>query len=354
MRFPESIEGIAPGETAEGTVLRAGGGFYEVDVRTPDIPKTPQILVCSVRGALKKGRQTLSQPVAVGDRVLVLALESFGADARGRRQREGSVQKVLPRTSALARSRYNKTGQVTVANLDQAIIVMSLREPDFNTHRLDRFLVLAEAADLRAVIALNKSDLLKKRELKAETTPIKKLYEGLGYTVCVVSSETDEGIQVLRHQLEGHISAVVGSSGVGKSSVVNAVQPGLHLWVGDVMDIGKGRHTTTEVSLHPLDGGGYLADTPGVKTVSLLAREEVNIAWCFPEIRELAGECKFNDCTHIHEPGCAVREAEEKGTIAATRYDSYHKMETEVAQANLDSKKRGASFAALVMENNAA
>jgi ribosome biogenesis GTPase len=350
MKFPETLEGIAPGETAEGTVLRAGGGSYEVDVRTPDIPNTPQILMCSVRGILKKGRKTVSQPVAVGDRVLVRALESFGADARGRRLREGSIDKILPRRSALARSRYNKTGQITVANLDQAIIVMSLREPDLNTHRLDRFLVLAEAADLRAVIVLNKSDLIKPFRVRFETAPIKKLYGDLGYSVCVVSSETDDGIEELREELNGHISAVVGSSGVGKSSVVNAVQPGLHLWVGDVMEIGKGRHTTTEVSLHPLDGGGYLADTPGVKTVSLMASEEVNIAWCFPEIRELDSNCKFNDCTHTHEPGCIVRAAAESGEISEKRYESYLKMHAEVVQIQADTKKKGATFAALALE----
>ncbi|HEX8834593.1 MAG TPA: ribosome small subunit-dependent GTPase A [Abditibacteriaceae bacterium] len=333
--IPDEIAELAPGLVVQGTVVRAAGGMYEVNVRLDNTDAhgeahpTLHALICSLRGVLKKGKKTTSQPVAVGDDVLVRVLETTGADARGRRLREGNVEEVLPRRTVLARSRYNKTNQVTVANLDQVVVVMALREPDLNTHRLDRFLVLAEAADLHPIIVLNKVDLLKKREIKSEVEPIRKLYTSLGYDVAVVSSETDAGILELRKLLEGHISAVVGSSGDGNSSLVNAVQPGLHLWVGDVMEIGKGRHTTTDVSLHPLDGGGFLADTPGVKTVSLLEREDVNLPQCFPEIRELGPECKFNNCTHTHEPGCAVRTASESGDIAASRYDSYLKMHAE-------------------------
>jgi ribosome biogenesis GTPase len=130
--------------------------------------------------------------------------------------------------------------------------------------------------------------------------------------------------------LKDHISALLGSSGVGKSSLVNAVQPGLHLWVGEVMDMGKGRHTTTDVSLHPLDFGGYIADTPGVKTVVLFEQQDVNLEHCFPEFQTFLGTCKFNDCTHEHEPKCAIRAAVERGDIAAARYESYVKMRLDI------------------------
>jgi ribosome biogenesis GTPase len=235
---------------------------------------------------------------------------------------------VLPRTSVLGRSRFNKTAQVTLANLDQIVIVMAVRQPDLNLHRLDRFLVLAEASDLRAVICFNKIDTLKKRELKSEIGPVVKLYESLGYKCLLTSAEeeTEKGIDELVDELEGHISAFIGSSGVGKSSLAMAVHPDLLLWVGEVMDIGKGRHTTTDVSLHPLPEGGYIADTPGIKTVSLLEQQEVNLPFCFPEFRERSQNCRFNDCSHVHEPQCAVRQAVEKGEIAASRYDSYLKM----------------------------
>jgi ribosome biogenesis GTPase len=303
-----------------------------------------ETLWCSVRGLLKHGRKRSSQPVSVGDRVRVRPSSGTGVDARGRRMREGNIEEVLPRQKTLARSRFNKTDQVSVANLDQAVVVMALREPDFNAHRLDRFLVLAEASDLKAVICFSKSDLLKKRELKKETQPLLDLYRGLGYTAFLTSEETPVGIEELRHALGGHISAFIGSSGVGKSSLLNAVQPGLHLWVGDVMEMGKGRHTTTDVSLHRLRGAGgrtsgYIADTPGVKTVSLLEREDVDVALCFPEFAPLWPGCRFSNCSHVHEPGCAVRAAAAEGSIAASRYESYLKIRSDAAlPANLQKE----------------
>ncbi len=341
----------------DGTVLRAFSGLYEVDVRLPldaslskeqaetaylqslrddpnRIDNQPDandldILLCTVSGKLKKGRRVLAQPVSVGDRVRVRVLETSGADARGRLLREGYIEELKPRASILARSRQNKADQVTVANLDQAVVVMSLREPELNTHRLDRFLVLAEASELKAVICLNKADLVPKRSLKKETKPLIDLYSSLGYKVVVCSAEKDDGVQELRELLRDHLSAVLGSSGVGKSSLINAVQTGLHLWVGDVMEIGKGRHTTTDVSLHRLDKGGYIADTPGIKTVTLLERDDVNLAQCFPEFRAFENGCRFNDCTHLHEPGCAILVAAAEKKIDAARYESYRRMSEE-------------------------
>jgi ribosome biogenesis GTPase len=311
-------------EYSIGTIIKAGGGIYEVDVL--DDPKHEPRL-CQIRGLFKKGRRERTQPAVVGDRVRIQELPTTGEDARGRRLPEGNIIEVLPRRSVLERGRHNKTlAQTTVANLDQVLIVMALREPDLNLHRLDRFLVLAEANDLDAIICLNKIDLLKKRERAKETKPIKELYEPLGYKVLGTSAETDDGIEELSGLLKDKTSALVGSSGVGKSSLAGAIQPGLHLWVGDVMEIGKGRHTTTDVSLHRLGFGGYIVDTPGVKTVSLLEVRDVNLPQCFPEMRERENECKFNNCTHEHEPGCAVRAAVEAGEIVASRYGSYLKM----------------------------
>jgi ribosome biogenesis GTPase len=311
-------------ELLTGTVTRAvGGGLYEVDIAGDDDP-SPR--VCQIRGILKKGRQTTTQPVVVGDSVRVRALETTGTNVHGVYLREGFIEEVLPRRSTLSRGRIGKTSQVTLANLDQAVIVLSVREPDLNTHRLDRFLVLAESNELKSLICFNKIDLMKKRELKKEIAPIKELYEKLGYPVVLTAADEDIGIEEVRDHLKDHISAVLGSSGVGKSSLVNAVQPGLHLWVGDVMDIGKGRHTTTDVSLHPLDFGGYLADTPGVKTVVLFEQQEINLDQCFPEFLPFVDDCKFSNCTHDHEPKCAVREARDAGKIHAARHESYIKM----------------------------
>ena len=331
-------------ELCTGTVLRAfGGGLYEVHLDESDVPNLPPLLdtffnpipedtshgvrlQCTLGGRLKKGRRTQAQPVAVGDRVQVRPKTNTGGDMAGRRLREGFIEEVLPRERILGRSRYGKTAQIAVANLDQLVIVMSMRTPDLSTHRLDRFLVLAEASDLEAVICLNKIDLLPSRALKKEVEPLQKLYESLGYRVLPVAADKDKGIEPLCAVLKDHISAFIGSSGVGKSSLAMAVQTDLLLWVGEVMEMGKGRHTTTDVSLHPLDFGGYIADTPGIKTVTLLEQQDVNLPNCFPEFRRLAPQCRFNDCTHVHEPGCAVRAGVESGEIAQARYDSYLKM----------------------------
>ena len=318
-----SEESATPDEKAElleGVIMRSGGGFYEVDV-----PEEDERLLCSLGGRLKKGKRAWAQPVAVGDRVRVRALETSGKNARGDEWREGFIEELMPRTSQLGRSRFNKTAQITLANLDQVVVVMAARDPDINVHRLDRFLVLAEANKLRAIVCFNKTDLLDKKELKKEIEPIAELYRGLGYPVILTSAlpEEDKGRKALQKELKNRISAFLGSSGVGKSSLAMMIDPELQLWVGDVMDIGKGRHTTTDVTLHPLEKGGYIADTPGIKTVSLLETTEINLSECFPEIKERESKCKFANCTHRSEPGCVVKEAVEKEKIAATRYESY-------------------------------
>lgn len=325
----------------EGTVMKSSGGVYEVDVApTQTLAK---IVVCALGGRLKKGKREFAQPVSVGDNVSVRPVETSGASARGLTQREGFIEAVLPRKSQLGRSRFNKTAQITLANLDQVVIVMASREPDLNPHRLDRFLVLAEANELRVVIVFNKIDLLKRSEIRQEIEPLEKLYSGLGYRTILTSAELgiDLGRNELKDELRGHISAFIGSSGVGKSSLVMMIQPALELWVGEVMEMGKGRHTTTDVTLHRLDGGGYIADTPGVKTIAMLEQHEIVVESCFPEFRALLGTCKFNDCTHRHEPGCAIRLAVEKTDIAASRYSSYVRLWEEIdALAPVYGKKK--------------
>ena len=292
---PDPISVPTPIPLALGTVMRSAGGVYEVDVPTEGAGREP--VLCTPSGKLKKGRQQMAQPVFVGDQVRLRFLETSGPDARGRILREGSIEEVLPRTTQLARSRQHKKVQVTMTNLDQVVIVMAAREPDVNTHRLDRFLVLAEANDLRAVICLNKIDLVDHRAMRKDIDPVLKQYRSLGYPVLLTSAERgkERGATELRAELKDRITAFIGSSGVGKSSLVMLIQENLMLWVGDVMDIGKGRHTTTDVTLFPLDEGGYLADTPGVKTVTLLERDEINIEQCFPEFRAFLGKCKLND-----------------------------------------------------------
>lgn len=318
-------------EIVHGTVIRASGGWYEVDAPLEGKPHGLR-LNCQARGILKKGKRQVTQPVVVGDAVEVRTAPTLGANARGERLQEGSILQVLPRRSELGRARHGKTKQVTVANLDMVIVVMSVREPDFNSHRLDRFLVLAEANDLEVVVCFNKIDIVNKSTFKREVAPVQKFYQSLGYRCLATSAETDEGIPELRELMTNNISSLMGSSGVGKSSLACAVQAGLHLWIGEVMDIGKGRHTTTDVTLHPLDDGGYVVDTPGIKTVLLLEEHEARLAECFPEFRSFLGQCRFNNCTHRDEPDCAVRQAVEQGAIIAPRYESYLRILEEFKQ----------------------
>ena len=321
----------APATMIEGIVMGAGGGTYEVDVPSEGDDREP--ILCALGGRLKnpkKERRRFSQPVSVGDRVRVRVLATSGADARGRLLREGFIEEVLPRTSALGRSRYNKTAQITVANLDQVIVVMAARDPDINPHRLDRFLVLAEANELEAVICFNKIDLMKPREQKKELEPYQQLYEKLGYQVILTSAEKgkDTGTKELRAALKDHISAFIGSSGVGKSSL--CVMP----WFSRVCICGlamswKSAKAGTPRPTFRCIGcrfGGYIVDTPGVKTVTLLETEDVALDRCFPEFVPLIDKCKFNDCTHIIEPGCAIKAATAAGTIAASRYESYERL----------------------------
>ena len=186
-------------ELLQGVVMRSGGGFYEVDV-----PDEEERLLCSLGGRLKKGKRSWAQPVAVGDRVKVRALETSGKNARGDEWREGFIEELLPRTSQLGRSRFNKTAQITLANLDQVVVVMAARDPDINVHRLDRFLVLAEANKLRVIVCFNKTDLLDKKEIKRDLEPIAELYRDLGYPVILTSAlpEEDKGRKALQKELK--------------------------------------------------------------------------------------------------------------------------------------------------------
>jgi ribosome biogenesis GTPase / thiamine phosphate phosphatase len=291
-----------------GTVLRAQSGFFWVRI-------DDGVLECTLRGRLKKERQS-SDIAVIGDVVEVTPVTPT----------TGAVEAVLPRRSKLARRAAGTKGawkeDVLVANLDQAVLVFACANPEFHSRMLDRYLVLTEASELETVIVANKVDrvgLDAARDLFAT-------YERIGYKVIYTSTKLPLGIEDLRAQLAGRISVVTGKSGVGKSSLLNTVQPGLHLATGDVSDaVGKGRHTTTVAELLALDlpGGGYVADTPGIREIGLWNFPLDELDWCFREFRPFLHECYFTGCQHIHEPDCAVRAAVANGAIDPARYDSY-------------------------------
>jgi ribosome biogenesis GTPase len=271
---------------------------------------------CPIRGKLFR-----SDPPAVGDRVEI-------SDAKG----VPVINSLLPRTSVLARREPGTVPRrdVLIANIDQVIVVFAAANPEPHPAMLDRFLVVAEEDDLQARIVMNKTDLADAQALRLMLGP----YEEAGYPVHYTSVKTGEGLDDLRTALEGKESVFVGPSGVGKSSLLNALYPGLDLKVGQVSEAyGKGRHTTVGGFLIKLPGGASVADTAGLRELGLWMIPPDELPHCFPEFRPYLGECRFSDCAHVTEPGCAVRAALEEGKIAQSRYNSYLKLREEAVAA---------------------
>jgi ribosome biogenesis GTPase len=242
----------------------------------------------------------------------------------------GVIQEVLPRENELVRGMAGggRFLDVIAANLDLLVAVHSLKEPDINLGRLDRFVLIAEAAEIPALVVLNKVDLVTPDEAAAAAAP----YRAAGYTVIVTSALQREGVNELRAAITERISVVVGPSGVGKSTLLNDLQPGLALRTGEISEsTGKGRHTTTTAEMLRLTAGGWVADTPGLRELAIREVEPEDLAWLFPEFRPLAPECRFSDCSHREEAGCAVRASVEAGAIAPSRYRSYLRVYEEIA-----------------------
>lgn len=297
--------------TARGRVLRIVGGTYHVEADGEE-------LECVLAGRVKKEGDG---QVAVGDRVEVERVP--GGACR--------IVEVLPRESRLARkSVARRREQVIAANIEQVAAVFSVREPEPDTRMLDRLLALAELNDLDAFVVLNKTDLLDGEGLPDAFGA----HERAGYEVLPTSVPAGAGIAALRERLAGRITVLTGPSGAGKSSLLNAIVPGLDLRVGRVSPRkGRGRHTTVNAALHPLPGGGYVADTPGLQYVEMWNPSAGGLAGAFPEFRPWLGDCRFNDCRHLEEPGCAVLDALERGEIARSRYESYVSLLREAEEA---------------------
>ncbi len=293
-------------------VLSGTGGLWRVQLADGTID------VAALRGKVKREG---GQKLAVGDAVDV---------ERDTRETALAIVRIHPRTSQLGRR--NPSGawgeRIVAANLDQVIVVFALVRPEPHVRMLDRFLVIAEANDIAARIVVNKVDLSDLREARA----LFGGYEGLGYPVHYTSIVTGAGIDELHEALRGVTSALTGPSGVGKSSLMNTMYPGLDLRVAAISDsVNKGRHTTVGAHMHPLPDGGYVMDTPGLREVGLWGLASESIDQCFPELRARAGQCRFADCRHLAEPGCSVRDALQRGEISAERYASYTKLREEAA-----------------------
>lgn len=288
----------------EGFVIRAVKGIYQVVF-------SDRQLRCSLKARHLKTRLD-STPVAVGDRVLVECPPSG----------HGVIHQRLERKTVLSRPSigHQQREQVLVANIDLLIIVTSIVAPPLNTALIDRYLIAAQKGELKPVICLNKIDLASPSEVTAELLP----YRMLGYPLLHTSAITGEGIDGLKNIMKNKMSVFSGLSGVGKSSLITAVQPDLHLKLGAVSaKTGKGTHTTSATTLYPLSIGGYVADTPGIRSLSLWQLKPNEVARYFIEMAPLLGQCRFRSCTHLNEPDCAIKQAVATNQVARTRYESY-------------------------------
>ena len=303
-----------PPSWSQGMVVSVSSGLCQVQV-------DGRSWRCSLRGSLSSQETGYTNLVAVGDRVLV---SDAGAG-------EGVVEEVLLRRSVLARPDVQNShlGQVIVANADQLLIVAAWRDPAIWLELIDRFIIASERNNLEPIVCVNKIDLCQDR---AELHRVLQPYRELGYQVLYTSATAGDGVADLRRALKNKVTALAGLSGVGKSSLLTAVQPGLQLRVGAVNDDRhQGRHTTTQVTLMLLEVGGYVVDTPGIREFGLIGLAAAELEHYYPEIARAGRQCRFADCSHTHEPGCAVKEAAERGEISPERYHSYQVILAELA-----------------------
>ena len=293
------------------TVVRATGSWY-------DVLHDGETVRCRIRGRLRLKGVRSTNPVVVGDEVACEADE--GGDY--------VIADILPRRNYVIRraSNLSKESHIIAANGDQALLMASLRSPETPTEFVDRFLVTCEAYKVPVTILLSKLDL-QDAEAVAE---FRAVYEGAGYRVLEVSVREGRGVEEVRELLAGRTTLVSGNSGVGKSTLIQAIDPSLDIRTGEISESHhKGRHTTTFSTMYPLAGGGAVIDTPGIKGFGLIDIDEAELWHYFPEMMRVAPACRFYNCTHTHEPGCAVTEAVKAGEIAWPRYESYLKIRDE-------------------------
>ena len=296
-------------QRVEGIVISSTGSWYEVDTEHGR-------LSCRIRGRLRLKGVRSTNPVVVGDRVVV---EPDGDSS--------AIVEIIPRRNYVIRraSNLSKESHIIAANVDHALLIVTLHAPSTPKEFVDRFLVTCEAYKVPVTIVLGKADTLTD-EAAEEATEFTAIYEDAGYEVIRLSSMTGEGIEQIRAMLAGHTTLVAGNSGVGKSTLVGSIDPTLDIRTGDISESHhKGKHTTTFSTMYPIEGG-YIIDTPGIKGFGLIDIDSKELCRYFPEMMRLAPDCRFYNCTHTHEPGCAVQEAVKEGTVAWSRYESYLKI----------------------------
>lgn len=306
----------------EGLVIKSTGSWYEVKL------KDGEILSSRIRGKFRLEGKKLTNPVAVGDEVKVKIEEG--------EEKVGWITDIHPRKNYIVRQspRQKHALHLQASNIDQAILVTTIVQPGLKPGFIDRYLLMTEPFDLPVTIAVNKMDLYNAAEMD-RFRELKAIYTDIGYDVLGVSAQSGENIEELHLRIKGKISLISGQSGVGKSSILNAIQPNLGLKTQDLSDAsGKGLHTTTFAEMFELQGGGQIIDTPGIKNLSFNHLSVQDVSHNFREFFELSHDCKFSDCTHRNEPGCAVKDALEKGEIYTLRYQNYLQILDEIEAQN--------------------
>lgn len=294
----------------KGIVVKSTGSWFTV--KSSD----GEYFDCKIKGRFRIQGIRTTNPLAIGDNVGFKKLD----DAN-----KGLITQIDERKNYIIRKATNlsKQSHIIAANIDQAIVIATLAEPRTSTGFIDRFLVTAEAYHIPAKIIFNKIDLYDK-QLQKLLKEIKAVYEGAGYPCYEISVLKETNLDTVYSLIKNKVSLIAGHSGVGKSALINRVEPHLNLKVGDISTVHKkGKHTTTFAEMIDLSMGGYIIDTPGIKEFGLIHFEKTEVAERFPEMRKYMHDCKFNNCTHVHEPGCAVLAALSRGEISEFRYKNY-------------------------------
>ncbi|MCG8406826.1 MAG: ribosome small subunit-dependent GTPase A [Phycisphaerales bacterium] len=304
-----------------GLVVRMRGLIAEVD-------DGHEIWACTVRRLLRTRLIKERHPITVGDRVRFVSIDVAGEQSQqvsdDRELPEGVIQDVEERTTTLVRH-YDRRLQVVAANVDLALIVAAADQPTLRPHLIDRYLVAVHCGDMRPVVCINKTDL----DCDGFAEDVAERYRSIGYSALLASVVDHRGIDELRETLRDQTSVLVGPSGVGKSSLLNTLDPNLSLRVGSLTDLQRGRHTTTTANLLKWAFGGYVVDTPGMRQFDIADVEATELEAYFLEFVDLISKCRFPDCSHTHEEDCAVKAALEEGAVFQERYDSYCKMYEE-------------------------
>ena len=306
----------------EGIVVKSTGSWYDVKI------ESGEVVACRIQGKFRLGTLKLTNPVAVGDRVMV--------NIEKEEETVGTIREIKPRKNYVLRQSPRKKHflHLLASNIDQAIVIVSMRQPTIKVGFIDRFLLMTEPYDIPVTIVFNKVDIHQEEDI-AYLSYLRAVYESIGYTTILTSSVTGEGIEELKETLKDKLSLIAGQSGVGKSTLVNSLAPSLELKTQEISEYsGKGQHTTTFAEIFELPFGGQIIDTPGIKTLGFNYLEEMDVAHNFREFFQLSKDCKFGDCLHRNEPKCAVKKALENEEISPIRYENYLAILDEIENQN--------------------